>query len=390
MGIFSNPKNIVFGSKAMKGAANAKGMQNSQAMKELLSNKKVSKILDKKSEQMEFYKALKEKESGGGVTKDEVRQVLGKFRKGGGKNIDKNETMGLADELIGKGMFVKRYLFERESGVAPAKSAAVPSAAKTPTGNMAPLIANKIASIQNVPGEPSVNLASDIGSALAGNDHQPIDDLKEELSNLGQDAVMPAMEDEPKKKNIVLGLIGEKGGGKGTVAGYIMGKFAASHYEVSKILTKVLENLHIEQTRENYGMLAVVLKEGFGSPVLINALLLEMEKDDSPVIIADGIRMYGDVDPFRKKYGKNFHLIYVTADVHVRYERTKARGEKAGESNATFEQFMEEENGPTEKAIRDIGKGADFRLVNNGTQEELNQQIEMMMDKIMGKKDEVS
>jgi dephospho-CoA kinase len=181
---------------------------------------------------------------------------------------------------------------------------------------------------------------------------------------------------------VVLGLIGEKGAGKGTVAEYLIEKYSAIHYGTSKILRRTLEDLHLPVTRDNLVKLALVLKEGYGPSVIIDSLIHDMEKNGSDVIIADGIRMHGDVEPFRAKYGKNFYLVYVTADIRVRFERTKNRKEKDGEDKATLEQFLAEEAKLTEISIHEIGKQADFTLNNNGGQEELTKQIEEMMGKI--------
>lgn len=86
-------------------------MKNSPVMKKLLENERVSKVLDKKAERIEFYEALKNKKAGG-ITMNEVKEVLGDFRSGKGKTIDKGEAMKLANEIIpNKGYFTKKYIF---------------------------------------------------------------------------------------------------------------------------------------------------------------------------------------------------------------------------------------------------------------------------------------
>ncbi len=181
---------------------------------------------------------------------------------------------------------------------------------------------------------------------------------------------------------IVIGLIGEKGAGKGTVANYLIEKYKAVHYGTSKILRRTLEDLHVPITRDNLVKLALVLKEGYGPSIIIDSLIQDMEKNGSDIIIADGIRMHGDVEPFRKKYGKNFYLVYVTANLKLRYERTKIRKQNAGEEKATLEEFLEEEGKLTEVSIHEIGRGAEFKLNNNHTEKDLIQQTNEIMKQL--------
>lgn len=186
-----------------------------------------------------------------------------------------------------------------------------------------------------------------------------------------------------KMAKIVIGLIGEKGSGKGTVSDYLIEKYGAIHYGTSKILRRTLEDIHVPVTRDNLSKLALVLKEGYGPSVVIDSLITDMEKNGSDVIIADGIRMHGDVEPFRKKYGKNFFLVYVYADLKLRYERTKKRKEKDGEDKTTFREFLEEEGRLTEVSIHEIGKLADFTIDNGKGKKELIEQTDKMMKKIL-------
>lgn len=184
------------------------------------------------------------------------------------------------------------------------------------------------------------------------------------------------------KKKTVIGIIGEQAGGKGAASDIIIKKFGGSRLTTSNILRRTLDSLHIDFSRENLITLAITLKKGFGDPVLMEAMLCDIEKIDSDLVIVDGIRMHGDTDPFIREYGDDFHLLYVTAEQRLRYERSVGRGEKVGESDQRFEDFAEKEEAPTEKAIAEIGKTADFIIENNGTYEELEEKVIEIMTKI--------
>ena len=127
------------------------------------------------------------------------------------------------------------------------------------------------------------------------------------------------------------------------------------------------------------------MKEGYKKTIIIDALIQDMEKEEAEIVVADGIRMYEDVEPFRKKYEDDFFLVYVEADIKNRYERTKLRKQNDEEGEATFEQFLAEEKMPTEAAIHEIGQKADFKINNDGTLEELKTQVDEMMVKIIKK-----
>jgi len=186
---------------------------------------------------------------------------------------------------------------------------------------------------------------------------------------------------------IIIGLIGEKGSGKGTVSDYLIKNFGAQHFGTSKILKRTVSDLHLELTRDNFIKLALVLKEGFGADVVINSLIQDIEQTaTSDIVIADGIRMHDDVKPFLEKYGRNFYLIYVTADMKLRYERTKLRKEKAHEDKMSWDEFIREEARLTEVSIHEVGRQADFIIDNNGGESELILQIKSTMDQILHQK----
>ena len=184
------------------------------------------------------------------------------------------------------------------------------------------------------------------------------------------------------KKKTIIGIIGEQAGGKGAVADIIRKKYGGSRLTVSNILRRTLDSLYLESTRENLIQLALVLKKGFKDSVLMEAMLKEVEKEDSDLIIVDGFRMPGDPDPFKKEYAGSFYLIYVTANPKLRYERSINRGEKAGESEASFEDFKKNEKKDTEKKIALVAKNADFKITNNGTAKELEEKVLEIMKNI--------
>ena len=184
------------------------------------------------------------------------------------------------------------------------------------------------------------------------------------------------------KKKKVLAIIGEQAGGKGAVADIIRKHYGGQRLTISNILRKTLDSLPLESTRDNLIQIALVLKQGLGSGVLMEAMLKEVEKEDADLVIVDGLRMPGDPDPFKREYKSDFKLIYVTADQRSRYERSVSRGEKVGESETSFEEFAANEAKETEKYIAEVGKTADFIIVNDAGREELEAKVMDVMSKL--------
>lgn len=184
------------------------------------------------------------------------------------------------------------------------------------------------------------------------------------------------------KKKTVIAIIGEQASGKGAAADFIRKKYGGQRLTISNLLRRTLDSLYIPTTRENLINLALVLKKGFGNAVLMQAMLKEVEIEDTDLVIVDGLRMPGDPDPFRNEYGEDFYLIYVTADQKIRYERSVKRCEKVGEDEASFDDFKANEELETEKYVSEVGKSADFIIENNGTAKELENKVLDIMGKI--------
>ena len=183
-------------------------------------------------------------------------------------------------------------------------------------------------------------------------------------------------------KKTIIGIIGEQASGKGAVANIIRKDFGGSRLTVSSVLRRTLDSLYLDSTRDNLVNLSIILKNGFGDDVLMNAMLAEVKNEDTDLVIVDGFRMPGDPEVFRKAYDDSFYLIYVTANQKIRYKRSVKRGEKVGESDAAFEEFVNKEKLKTEKYVNEVGKTADFKIENNEDEKELEKKILEIMKKI--------
>lgn len=184
---------------------------------------------------------------------------------------------------------------------------------------------------------------------------------------------------------IIIGLVGEIGGGKDTVAKLLTkeleGEKTVSNFRFSNILRETLELWDIPMNRDNLQSLPVIMDNNFGEGALTRAMRKRIENDSADIIIINGVRWETDRD-FIRSFSNNF-LVYITAPTEVRFERIKARGENVGENDISLEEFMEDEKAKSESFIKEIGASADFKIDNNGTLEELQTKVSQVREEIV-------
>lgn len=183
---------------------------------------------------------------------------------------------------------------------------------------------------------------------------------------------------------IVIGLVGEKGSGKGTFAELFAASAPAGSRVVrvrfSDILRETLDCWHLPSSRANLQNLSKVMDAEFGNGTLAHAMGHRIANTQADLVILDGVRWEADRLLIRS-FPQNL-LVYVTAAARVRYERLRARGEKTGESTTTFEQFLEEEGAIAERAIPAIAATADARIMNEGSLDELRRQVNAVIARV--------
>ena len=153
----------------------------------------------------------------------------------------------------------------------------------------------------------------------------------------------------------------------------------------SDILRDEARKRGIELTRKNLQDLGDEMRKKFGLGILSEKLIENMEVEKSYVV--GNIRNPGEVDVLRKKFGKNFVLVRIEASKEIRFERLmKRRREKDPETFEEFKKVEERDFGKNEKEFGqkhfDVFAMADFVVQNNGSFEELKENIFEFLKKI--------
>lgn len=176
---------------------------------------------------------------------------------------------------------------------------------------------------------------------------------------------------------LLLGLVGLQGCGKGTLADLLTQQYGAGYFRFSAIISDILTRLAIEKNRDNFTKASVALRQAFGEDVFSYALETAALQATQDIVVIDGIRRPEDVVALEPL--PHFHLISIDADAPLRFERMKARGEKATEAGMTWEKFLADEQLPTEVTIPFVMDRAQYRLSNNGSRAEFEQAAKSLL-----------
>lgn len=183
---------------------------------------------------------------------------------------------------------------------------------------------------------------------------------------------------------MVIGITGSLGGGKGTVVEYLIEKYNFAHYSSSGHLVALLEQRGEVVDRDAMNRIANELRAGDAAGVPMETYKQYVADGAPENVIFESLHSVPEAMFIKSKGG---HIIAVTADSDIRYERVVQRG--SVKDNVTKEEFVaqqeREEHGDEDQNksnIFSVIKMADFTIHNNGTLEELHAQVDEVLKKI--------
>lgn len=182
------------------------------------------------------------------------------------------------------------------------------------------------------------------------------------------------------ENHIILGVVGLIASGKGTIGSYTASTYDAAVFRYSTMLRDVLGRLYLPHTRENMQTLSTMLRQTFDEELMARVMMEDIKKVSNELIVVEGIRRMADI--ISLKHLPGFTLVAVVADEKVRYERNMSRLENAEDQTMTFEYWKSRHQAEADVQIPDIMKEANVTLDNNGTPEELYQQIDQLIERL--------
>ena len=167
--------------------------------------------------------------------------------------------------------------------------------------------------------------------------------------------------------------------GKDTSANYLAEKYGGKNYSFSTMLGDVLKRYHLDFNRDNLVRISEAMREKFGEDILAKTMAEDVKDDSNQIISISNIRRLADIKFLATIPG--FVLVAIDAAPETRYERLVKRGEKSDDTTKTYEQFLADQERSTEKTIPEVMAQAQERIDNNGTFEELYQQLDQLIKK---------
>lgn len=178
---------------------------------------------------------------------------------------------------------------------------------------------------------------------------------------------------------MILGITGTIGAGKGTVVNYLVKEKGFEHHSVREFLLEEIRKRGLPEHRGSMRDVGNELREKH-HPAHVVETLHGRAKGDA---VIESVRTVGEAE-FLKAAGA--YIIAVDAERKLRYDRAVARGSST--DNLSFEEFVVEEDRemhstePWDMNVFAVMDMADWKIENNGSEEELHAKIEEMLGKL--------
>lgn len=178
----------------------------------------------------------------------------------------------------------------------------------------------------------------------------------------------------------IIGITWPQAAWKGAVVDYLVKNYAYAYFSVSGYLTQELQAQGQVVNRDTMRELANQLRSEFWPSFIVEQLYHLAHEGGKPAII-ESIRALGELEILKKK--ADFLLLSIDADQRLRYERALLRNSE--KDQVSREKFQEQEaletdnQDPAKQNVPACQKLADIHLDNNGSLEQLYEQIDRVV-----------
>jgi len=176
---------------------------------------------------------------------------------------------------------------------------------------------------------------------------------------------------------MIIGVTGYQCSGK-SVASKILRKKGHKVYHMHDAVIEEVKRRGLEITAKNMGSVAEEIRKNYSKGYIASKIVARIKINQKACI--DGIRDNHEVGIFRSAFGKKFVLIAVKSRKSTRFNRAleRKRADDALSKKAFYEKDAREKSWGLDEAIRI----ADYKIQNEGTQQELEGKIKKTIKEI--------
>ena len=187
-------------------------------------------------------------------------------------------------------------------------------------------------------------------------------------------------------KNIIIGITGTLGAGKGTIVEYLKEEKGCNHYSSTAFIVEEIKRRGMPVNRDSMVVVANDMRAKNG-PGYIAESLYKKAKQDGDSCIIESLRTPGEIEALKKE--DKFYMLAVDADSKERYARIKKRG--GSKDKISYGEFIENEeremttDNPNKQNLSKCIQMADYKFDNSGSQKDLYKQVDKALGEIYKK-----
>jgi len=182
---------------------------------------------------------------------------------------------------------------------------------------------------------------------------------------------------------MIIAAVGKNASGKDYFLEFVSREYGIPMLSVGDIARELAKEEGLEATRENLHYISKKYMTQYGQTFFPKQIIKKIKELKYENVLVSGVRPLSDVLTLREEFGNSFVLVdVVVSDDNVRFERMRVRG--SARDPMTYEKFYEYDL--NEEKLFQTSKTealADYKLYNDGSQEDFHNGAKKLLDKIL-------
>lgn len=182
---------------------------------------------------------------------------------------------------------------------------------------------------------------------------------------------------------MLIGITGTFGAGKGSVVDYLVKDHGFRHVSARSVWAAEMNKRDIVIDRDSMTRFASEMRAEHGADYFMRLALSSVINSHEHVVI-ESVRAIGEAELLHSKKGI---LLGIDADIALRYKRIYGRATEL-DKGVSFEDFIAQEgrelenDDPNKQNLKKVMEMSDYKIVNNGTLEELEAETRMFLSAV--------